>query len=525
MIINRDEFFRQATVAITGTLDLQKALDRCHALINTYFKLEAISFMLYDASASTIRFLAKSISSTEDDLPLSIITLPEYTKEFVDQLLGDQHTFVHIINDISDIPHGDRLVADLEEKGIPAMLLASRSHMIIGLVIDGRLMALLEAWKPSGQKATEEEGELLLMLKEPLAIVVSNALAHNEVLKLKAMVEDDKRFLQEELHSIVGDKIIGEEFGLKNVMEMVEQVASKNSPVMLFGETGVGKDLVANAIHYRSPRRTGPFIKVNCGAIPESLIDSELFGHEKGAFTGALAQKRGRFERAHQGTIFLDEIGELPQAAQVRLLRVLQNKELERVGGTEIINVDVRVISATNRNIEEMVANRQFREDLFFRLNVFPILIPPLRQRKPDIPMLLHHFIERKSIELKIPNPPSIAHGVLNRLMDYRWPGNVRELENMVERELIMNKGNPLQFAELRNAGPVSASSQFDRQQLGALSLDEVNANHILRILNATNGKIHGDDGAAKMLGINPSTLRGRMKKLGIPFRGYSQYK
>jgi len=518
MDIDRNEFFRKATVAITGTLDLQEAMDRCYALINTYFHLEAMSLLLYDSSASAFRFLAKSTSSVWNEVPFSIITLPEYQKEFIDQFLQDKPSFAHIINKLSDFPQVDRLIPDLEKIGIPVSLVAGRSHITAGLTIKKSLVAFLEAWKPVGELATEEEAEFMLMLKEPLSIVVANALAHNEVLKLKAMLEDDKRFFQEELHSIVGDRIIGEERGLRNVMEMVTQVAPKNSPVMLFGETGVGKDLIANAIHYGSPRRMEPFIKVNCGAIPETLIDSELFGHEKGAFTGALSTKRGRFERAHQGTIFLDEIGELPLAAQVRLLRVLHNKEVERVGGTETIHVDARIISATNRNIEEMVANRQFREDLFFRLNVFPIFIPPLRQRKADIPMLLRYFIEKKALELRIPNPPDIARGVLERLIDYQWPGNVRELENMVERELIMNKGYPLQFTELGGVRANHAVSSPQGPLLGTLTLAEVDANHIRSVLKATNGRIHGAGGAAQLLDINPSTLRSRMKKLGIPY-------
>lgn len=518
MDIDRNDFFRKATVAITGTLDLQEAVDGCYNLIDSFFPLEALSLLIYDSSKSTVRYLAKSKSSFWNDWPLAIITLPEYQKDFIDQFLRDKMPFTHIINQLSDIPHFDRLIPDLEKAGIPISRIMGRSLITAGFAIKKPLVAFLEAWKPHREMATEEEAEFLLMLKEPLSIVVSNALAHDEVLKLKAMIEDDKRFFQEELHSIVGDRIIGEEGGLRNVMEMVTQVAPKNSPVILFGETGVGKDLIANAIHYGSPRRTGPFIKVNCGAIPESLIDSELFGHEKGSFTGALTQKRGRFERAHKGTIFLDEIGELPHAAQVRLLRVLQNKELERVGGTEIIHIDVRVISATNQNIEEMIGSRRFREDLFFRLNVFPIFIPPLRQRKTDIAMLVHHFLEKKSLELKIAVPPLIAPSALQRLVDYSWPGNVRELENIVERELIMSKGRPLQFAELGNARSGGLATSPPEAPPGGATLAQVNINYILNVLKAANGKIHGPDGAARLLGINPSTLRSRMKKLGIPF-------
>jgi hydrogenase-4 transcriptional activator len=300
----------------------------------------------------------------------------------------------------------------------------------------------------------------------------------------------------------------------------VGQVAPLDSPVLLQGETGTGKEVIANAIHYSSPRKDGPFIKVNCGAIPETLLDSELFGHEKGAFTGAISQKRGRFERADKGTIFLDEIGELPPQAQVRLLRVLQEKEIERVGGTSSIRVDIRVISATNRNLQEMVASGRFREDLWFRLNVFPIMIPPLRQRREDIPALVHHFMDRKSKELKLAERPVLAPGALDRLKAYDWPGNVRELENLIERALIQSRGGMLSFETL-SAPQVPGGRERTRdagRNRTVLSLDEINVQHIRQALENAGGKINGPGGAAQILGLHPNTLRGRMNKLGIPY-------
>ena len=345
-------------------------------------------------------------------------------------------------------------------------------------------------------------------------------LRHQEVSRLKDMLADDNRYLFGELWSASGDEIIGSDFGLKAVMEMVRQVASLNSPVLLLGETGTGKEVIANAIHYSSPRKDGPFIKVNCGAIPETLLDSELFGHEKGAFTGAVSQRRGRFERADKGTIFLDEIGELPLQAQVRLLHVIQKREIERVGGTNSIPVDVRIISATHRNLEEMIASGRFREDLWFRLNVFPIILPPLRQRKEDIPSLISHFISRKSVELGVSTPPAVAPGALERLINYNWPGNVRELENLVERELIRHRGGQLMFDALLPAGQETISP--DRRE-GAhirnpLKLDEVISLHISNVLRMTKGKVHGSGGAAELLGIKANTLRARMDKLGIKY-------
>jgi transcriptional regulator with GAF, ATPase, and Fis domain len=259
---------------------------------------------------------------------------------------------------------------------------------------------------------------------------------------------------------------------------------------------------------------------VNCGAIPDTLLDSELFGHEKGAFTGAISRKRGRFERANKGTIFLDEIGELPPQAQVRLLRVLQTKEIERVGGATSIRVDVRIISATNRNLEEMVASGRFREDLWFRLNVFPIMIPPLRQREEDIPALVHHFIDRKSLELKLTERPVLAAGAIERLMAYDWPGNVRELENVVERALIQSRGGMLSFESLlarQVPGGPEGTRETGRNRV-LRSLDEINAQHIRQALGMAGGKINGPGGAAQILGLNPNTLRARMNKLKIPY-------
>jgi len=330
---------------------------------------------------------------------------------------------------------------------------------------------------------------------------------------------EDNRVLQRELHRLSGDQIIGAEFGLKDVMEKATMASSVESPVLLQGETGVGKDVIANYIHYASARSKESFITVNCGAIPNELIDSELFGHEKGAFTGALSQKRGRFERANRGTIFLDEIGELPLPAQVRLLRVLQNREIERVGGTKIIPLDIRIIAATNRNLEEMVKKSKFREDLWFRLNVFPLLIPPLRLRIEDIPALVQHFIERKTKELKLKETPNLAPDEIDSLTAYNWPGNVRELENVIERAMILHRSGPLRFDDLDLSPdePVNATAHASKYE--TLELDVLVKRHIQHVLQLTGGKIHGPGGAGEVLGVNPDTLRYRMRKLGISFR------
>ncbi len=279
--------------------------------------------------------------------------------------------------------------------------------------------------------------------------------------------------------------IIGADSGLKQTMEKAAMVAPLSSTVLLSGETGTGKEIIANAIMAMSKRGKAPFVKVNCAAVPHSLMEAALFGHEKGAFTGAIAMKKGFFERAQGGTIFLDEIGELTPNTQTRLLRVLQEKEIERVGGSSTIPLDIRVIAATHRNLERMVKAGRFRQDLFFRINVFPIDIPPLRHRKNDIILLVKHFINKKSIEMKLESIPGLVPGTVEPLMEYDWPGNVRELENLIERSLILTRGEPLSFKELEinNAIQKQGQNTHHREDLDVYDLSEVIAIHIRKVL------------------------------------------
>ena len=387
------------------------------------------------------------------------------------------------------------------------------------LALEDEYLGVLAISNREGIPYNEHHARLLSLLHEPFAIALANVLQYRELQELKDELADDYRYMQDEFRRMAGEEIIGADFGLKGVMDLVRQVAPLDSPVLLLGETGSGKEVMATAIHNSSPRKDGPFIRVNCGAIPATLIDSELFGHEKGAFTGALSQKRGRFERADKGTIFLDEIGELPLDAQVRLLRVLQEREIERVGGTRAIKLDIRVIAATHRNLESMVSSREFRDDLYFRLKVFPILIPPLRQRTIDIPALVHHFLRKKTLELGFGRVPPLAPGAMDILSDYPWPGNVRELENTVERALILSHGEPMTFSDL--SAPISTEYCSGSPSAGdgdICTLDDVMARHIRLVLGKTNGRVEGAGGAAELLGLNPGTLRHRMRKLGVPF-------
>lgn len=398
-----------------------------------------------------------------------------------------------------------KIFANIERYSMVKMEIGSGSYRSCSLVVA----------KEGRDVYQQHHVDLLLSVREPFSIAMSNAIRYLELLQLKEGLIDENQIMKTDLERAGGDLVVGADFGLRRVMEMARTVARTSSPVLLLGETGTGKEVIAKNIHQTSPRRDGPFVKVQCGAMPESLLDSELFGHERGAFTGAVAVKKGRFERANNGTIFLDEIGELSLEAQVKLLRVLQEKEYERVGGQQTLTIDVRVIAATHRNLLEMVHTGKFREDLWFRLNVFPIELPPLRQRKEDILLLVQYFMVRKSRELNLPVSQSLAPGTLDRLLQYDWPGNVRELQNVIERGLIICNGQPMEIPASYFPGrAVNAPSPAARLE----TLENIVRDHLCKVLAATRGKIEGPGGAAEILALNPSTLRGKLRKYGIPF-------
>jgi len=320
------------------------------------------------------------------------------------------------------------------------------------------------------------------------------------------------QYLMEEIRSD-RDAMVGDSPALRHVLEQIAQVSTTDSTVLIQGETGTGKELVARAIHERSPRRERPLVKVNCAALPRDLVESELFGHEKGAFTGATQQRRGRFELADGGTLFLDEAGELPLEAQAKLLRVLQEREFDRVGGTRSLRTDVRVIAATNRDLHARVAAGGFRADLYYRLNVFPILVPALRERRDDIPGLVRHFAAKAARKLGR-TLDGISPAFVERASAYDWPGNIRELENLVERAIIMSNGGVLDAVELFSQAP--PSEKAPSVAASDATLEEMERAHIRRVLERTRWVIEGERGAARILGLNPSTLRGRLRKLGI---------
>jgi len=507
--MDKYRFFKEATLKICGSLHVQEAIDAFRIYAQTCIPFDEASVAFYDEFSSSGIILA--ISSSDPIPPYA--RAARYTRDewhrFREALLRDGTTT--IINDFEKADEIYRLTNRLHHSD------DSNSSMLrLTLVMNSRELGVVMLSSHQKHTFNASHARLLELLHDPFSVAMANWQQHLTLMRYQQTLQDDCHFYQEALRKEAGNTVIGADKGLKRVMEMSGRVAGTDSPVMILGETGVGKEVVANAIHNTSERRGGPFIKVNCGAIAENLIDSELFGHEKGAFTGATRDHRGRFERASGGTLFLDEVGELPLQAQVRLLRVLQTQEVERVGSSESIPVDVRVISATHRNLAAMVSEGLFRQDLWFRLNVFPITIPPLRERPQDIPDLAHHFVVEKQKELKRHTPWEITEEAMDRLQNYPWPGNVRELQNVVERELILTSGESLHFGSLL---PNSvAHPPEDRPDTVVEALDTAIARTIRNALQAADGKVQGKGGAAELLNINHNTLRARMRKLGIVY-------
>ncbi|MGV8056705.1 MAG: sigma-54 interaction domain-containing protein [Smithellaceae bacterium] len=508
-MVDEKVFFLEATLRICGSLEIEKALWECLIYIRQYIPADMIFLNIYNPGGIGETLARADLQGGQ--LASSKLTIPEEAQRILDDISrsADHRPYIIVTDRFRKHPFLEPLTRIAGDPDAAFMAISPKPewNLFGGIIIGNH----------AGMKYNEDHVRLFSLLNEPMAIALSNYIRYREVLRLKDILADDNQYLQDELRQQTGEEIVGAQFGLRQVMELAARVAPLLSPVLLLGETGTGKEVIATAIHDLSPRRNGPFIKVNCGAIPESLMDSELFGHEKGAFTGAFFQKRARFERANGGTIFLDEIGELTPGAQVRLLRVIQEKKIERVGGTEPIPLDIRVIAATHRNLETMLAEGKFREDLYFRLRVFPIVIPPLKDRRADIPALVQHFMMKKAREMGWVDVPTLAPGSIVKLMNYHWPGNVRELQNAVERALILSRGGTLTFDELGVPGDnpvqiVSAANGSDVRDF-----HQAVTKIITQALEQTGGRIEGEKGAAKLLNLNPATLRTKMRKLGIP--------
>jgi formate hydrogenlyase transcriptional activator len=361
---------------------------------------------------------------------------------------------------------------------------------------------------------SEQDARLMLLAADQVAMGLANSLLRAELQKLKDESSDDKTYVEDEPQTEpTFEEIVGRSPALQRVLRQVEVVAPTDSGVLIQGETGTGKELVAQAIHNRSPRRDRPFIKVNCAAIPSGLLESELFGHEKGAFTGAIMRKPGRFELADKGTLFLDEVGDIPLDLQAKLLRVLQEHEFERLGSTRTQQVDVRVIAATHRDLKKMVEEGTFRSDLFYRLHVFPLTVPPLRDRRDDIPLIVRHFVDKYARRMNR-HIETIPARTMEVLADYAWPGNVRELQNFIERAVILSPGTSLRapLEELKQQATSGPNTNLS-------TLEEMEREHVLRALRESNWVTGGPKGAAVRLGMKRTTLAYRIRKLGIPVR------
>jgi formate hydrogenlyase transcriptional activator len=396
------------------------------------------------------------------------------------------------------LPHESKLAA-----------VGIRSYAACPLSVRGKPVGVAVFCRGEAAAFTPEELTILSDVSRALAVAVANALANEEIRKLREALEAENISLRTQLGQAPWfEGIVGDSPALRRTLEAVEQVASTDATVMITGETGTGKELIARALHRRSPRAHGPLIMVNCSAIPETLLASELFGHERGAFTGAVESRKGRFEQAHGGTLFLDEVTEMPLETQVFLLRVLQEHEFERLGGGKTLRVDVRIVAATNRDLTEHVRAGRFRNDLCYRLNVFPIRLPPLRERREDIPLLVEHFAAKHGTRLGRPIT-RVERRTLKLLESYDWPGNVRELENIVERAVILSRNGTLRIEREALPGAVLTGDMDARLQSGEREMIE-------SALRASGGRVAGPNGAAKRLGLAPSTLDYRIRRFGI---------
>src|SRR5262249_22795241 len=390
-----------------------------------------------------------------------------------------------------------------------------RSGCAIPLIVHNRAIGAISMVRLEHKPFTEEDARLLEQCAGQIAIAVQNALTYGEIEELKDRLAQEKLYLEDEIRSEFNfEEIIGQSSALRKVLQLVDTVAASDSTVLLLGETGTGKELIARAVHEHSRRKSRTFVKLNCAAIPTGLLESELFGHEKGAFTGAIQQKTGRLELADQGTLFLDEVGDIPVEIQPKLLRALQEREFERLGSTHTKKVNVRLVAATNRDLEKMIAAREFRSDLYYRLNVFPIRIPPLRERPEDIPLLVRYFAEKFARQMQKPIE-TVPADTMRRLQRWHWPGNVRELENLIERSVILSAGPALQV-------PLGETELSVRENVSAplmsapSRLDDSEREQIIKILRETRGVLAGPNGAASRLGLKRTTLQYKLKKLGI---------
>jgi formate hydrogenlyase transcriptional activator len=494
---DRSQLLLEITHTLVSNLNLRELLSAISACLRRVVPHDAAGLALYDQSISKLRLTAMDFPEHED----------VFIEDEIVELDGTDagRAFTTRLPVISrSAPASDSV---WKRSGL-------KSGVRVPLISHDRVLGILGVGRLSEDSFTQEDLDLLTAVGEQVAIAVENALAYQKIDALKNKLQEEKLYLQEEIRSEYNfEEIIGTSQALKRALGDVQTVAPTDSTVLIFGETGTGKELIARALHNLSGRREHPLVKVNCAAIPTGLLESEMFGHERGAFTGAIDQRKGRFELAHRGTIFLDEVEEIPLELQPKLLRVLQEHEFERLGSGKTIRVDVRVLAATNADLAQMVAEKKFRSDLYYRLNVFPITLPPLRERAEDISLLVHFFAQKFAQQMKKPIK-TIPTETITRLTSYGWPGNIRELQNLIERAVILSRGSALEvpLTELKRPG----NGDLVNQLQGPTMLEEVEREHILKVLRETGWVIGGPAGAATRLGLNRTTLNNRMRKLGI---------
>ena len=492
---DRSQLLLEINNTLISNLNLRELLSSISNCLRRVLPHDAAGLALYDIAINKLRVTALDFPSDENVFIVDEIIELDGTpsgRAFA--------TRQPVINDGHEPPHALAKRAGL------------KSGVVVPLVSHDRALGTLGVGSLQENAFTEDDADLLNQVGKQVAIAVENALAFREIDALKNQLEEEKLYLEEEIRTEYNfEEIIGNSLALKRVLQDVETVAATDSTVLIYGETGTGKELIAHAIHNLSQRRERTLVKVNCAAIPTGLLESEFFGHERGAFTGAIDRRIGRFELADHGTIFLDEVEDIPLELQSKLLRVLQEQEFERLGSSRTQRVDVRVVAATNTDLAELVDERKFRSDLYYRLNVFPINVPPLRERPEDIPLLVHFFANRFAQQMK-KRIESVPKETMAALVSYNWPGNIRELQNLVERGVILSRGatREIPLTELKRSPRVTTVTN------SSTTLEAVERDHILRVLSETRWVIGGPGGAAARLGMNRTTLNHRMRKLGI---------
>jgi formate hydrogenlyase transcriptional activator len=489
------------TNRMTSNLDLRELLREISASVRQVMACDGVGVLLLESEGGKFRLYALDFPGSKGLLHEQLVIpsgegLPAVALQTLKPVIQ---------NRLDPAAYSSEAYKKVVGEGI-------KSNCLVPLVSRGRALGLLSLGRTNENSFSNDDAGFLIQVAGQIAIAVENALAYGEIADLRDKLAQEKLYLEDEIR---GDSdfegIVGRSAALRHVLQLAETVAPSDSTVLLLGETGTGKELIARTIHDRSRRKDHTLVRLNCAAIPTGLLESELFGHEKGAFTGAISQKIGRLELADQSTLFLDEVGDIPPEIQPKLLRALQEREFERLGSTRTKKVDVRLVAATNRDLEKMIEDREFRSDLYYRLNVFPIRIPPLRERPEDIPLLVRSFTQRYGRRMS-KDIQTIPASTMKKLVAWQWPGNIRELENFVERSVILTRGTILQV-------PLEELTHVKRAIFLAGTRESGEREEILRVLTATNGRVAGADGAAERLGLPRTTLISRMKKLGIDAR------